>query len=117
MSNMRPSGCAAVAFQSLWVRLFEAHASGRSRSPDEPNRQWSADSSPCVARLVIGPPASIHPGGDRRDSICLSHSILEFSWRLLPTGVILVALLGTEYVGAINLRPEPSDGAYGLIEP
>jgi GNAT superfamily N-acetyltransferase len=45
------------------------------------------------------------------------HSILEFSWPLPPTGVIFVAVLGTEYVGAINLRPEPSDGTYALIEP
>jgi len=44
-------------------------------------------------------------------------SILEFSWLVPATGVIFVALLGPDPVGAINLRPEPGDGQHALVEP
>ena len=43
--------------------------------------------------------------------------IFEIGWDVPKSGLTVVALVGSELVGAASLRPYPSEGSYGLIEP
>ena len=43
--------------------------------------------------------------------------VFTFSWVVPKTGATFIALDGTTMVGAVTLRPNPSNGGYGLVEP
>src|SRR5438045_3148816 len=43
--------------------------------------------------------------------------LFTFSWTVPTTGVTLIALDDDDIVGALCLRPHPSNGERGLVEP
>src|SRR2546425_10119929 len=43
--------------------------------------------------------------------------VFTFSWVVPKTGATFLALDGPTMVGAVTLRPTPSKGGYGLVEP